>query len=390
MGLDAGQTGRRPTAAFSHGLPRSGRALPPRPPAHHISVLPNTIAFSMLDRTPSFILDPDSHRSAAAAGGSPAGATDGALLDAFSTAVTDVVDRIGPSVVKVEAKPDAKSRRPGGHGSGVVISPDGLALTNSHVVQGAREMRLTTADGRMLEAQVLGDDPDTDLAVLRAADARALPFAPVGDSKRLKRGQLVVAIGNPLGFESTVTAGVVSALGRSLRSRTGRLIDDVIQTDAALNPGNSGGPLLSSAGEVIGINTAVIMGAQGICFAVASNTAQFVLGEILRHGRVRRAYIGVAAQTVPVPRRFALGAGILNSTGALLATVEPDSPAAGAALRVGDVVVALDGEPVTGVDDLVRLLDGSRVGRAVTMSLLRQGSLATVAVWPTELPPRTR
>jgi S1-C subfamily serine protease len=226
--------------------------------------------------------------------------------------------------------------------------------------------------------------------VLRAADARALPFAPVGDSKRLKRGQLVVAIGNPLGFESTVTAGVVSALGRSLRSRTGRLIDDVIQTDAALNPGNSGGPLLSSAGEVIGINTAVIMGAQGICFAVASNTAQFVLGEILRHGRVRRAYIGVAAQTVPVPRRFALGAGILNSTGALLATVEPDSPAAGAALRVGDVVVALDGVPVTGVDDVVRLLDGSRVGRAVTMSLLRQGALATATVWPTELPPRTR
>jgi S1-C subfamily serine protease len=342
----------------------------------------------MLDRTPSFILDPTSPSPHASADGSPVAPGDGALLDAFSTAVTDVVDRVGPAVVKVEAKPNG--RRPSGHGSGFIISPDGLALTNSHVVQGAREMRLTTPDGRTVDAQVLGDDPDTDLAVLRAADARSLPFAPVGDSKRLKRGQLVVAIGNPLGFESTVTAGVVSALGRSLRSQTGRLIDDVIQTDAALNPGNSGGPLLSSAGEVIGINTAVIMGAQGICFAVASNTAQFVLGEILRHGRVRRAYVGVAAQTVPVPRRFALRAGIANITGALLATVEPGSPAAIADLRVGDVVVALDGEPVTGVDDLVRLLNGSRVGREVTVAALRQGELTTTTVRPTELTPRAR
>jgi S1-C subfamily serine protease len=240
-----------------------------------------------------------------------------------------------------------------------------------------------------VDAQVLGDDPDTDLAVLRAADARALPFAPIGDSKGLKRGQLVVAIGNPLGFESTVTAGVVSALGRSLRSQTGRLIDDVLQTDAALNPGNSGGPLLSTRGEVVGINTAVIMGAQGICFAVASNTAQFVLGEIIRHGRVRRAYIGVAAQTVPVPRRFALRAGIGNATGAMLATIEPDSPAAKAKLSVGDVVVALDGEPVTGVDDLVRLLNAERVGREVVVDVLRQGELTTALVLTTELT-RTR
>ncbi len=243
----------------------------------------------MLDRTPSFILDPASSNPHASEGSSVAPG-DGALLDAFSTAVTDVVDRVGPAVVKVEAKPNLQSRRASGHGSGVIISPDGLALTNSHVVQGAREMRLTTPDGRTVDAQVLGDDPDTDLAVLRAADARSLPFAPVGDSKRLKRGQLVVAIGNPLGFESTVTAGVVSALGRSLRSQTGRLIDDVIQTDAALNPGNSGGPLLSSHGEVIGINTAVIMGAQGICFAVASNTAQFVLGESPAWPRAARLY----------------------------------------------------------------------------------------------------
>jgi S1-C subfamily serine protease len=344
----------------------------------------------MLDRTPSFILDAGSHESDGVTHQPAAAAQDGALLDAFSTAVTDVVDRVGPAVVKVEAKPNPRDRRPSGHGSGVIISPDGLALTNSHVVQGAREMRLTTPDGRFLDASVLGDDPDTDLAVLRAADARTLPFAPIGDSKRLKRGQLVVAIGNPLGFESTVTAGVVSALGRSLRSRTGRLIDDVIQTDAALNPGNSGGPLLSSHGEVVGINTAVIMGAQGICFAVASNTAQFVLGEILRHGRVRRAYMGVAAQTVPVPRRLAHRAGIANAAGALLATIELGSPAALAGLRLNDVIVALDGEPVTGVDDLVRLLNGERVGREVAVSALRQGDLVTATARPTELTPRTR
>ena len=345
----------------------------------------------MLDRTPAFILDPDSSGTDAQPAASAASsADDAALLDAFSAAVTDVVDRVGQAVVKVEAKPDPRTRRRGGHGSGVIISPDGLALTNSHVVQGARDMRLTTPDGRRLDAQVLGDDPDTDLAVLRAADARALPFAALGDSKRLKRGQLVVAIGNPLGFESTVTAGVVSALGRSLRAQTGRLIDDVIQTDAALNPGNSGGPLLSSRGEVVGINTAVILGAQGICFAVASNTAQFVLGEIIRHGRVRRAYIGVAAQTVPVPRRLAVRAEIANATGALLATVEPGSPAAAADLRVGDVVVALEGEPVTGVDDLVRLLNAERVGRAMAIRVLRQGEVVAATAWPTELTPRVR
>src|SRR5215211_4803019 len=229
----------------------------------------------MLDRTPSFILDPQSQASAPARNETPG---DAGLLDAFSQAVTSVVDRVGSAVVRVELKP-ATGGRQGGLGSGVVISPDGLVLTNSHVVQGAREMRLATPEGLVLEAGVIGDDPDTDLALLRAHDGRSLPFAPLGNSKLLKRGQLVIAIGNPLGFESTVTAGVVSALGRSLRSQSGRLIDDVIQTDAALNPGNSGGPLLSSAGEVVGINTAIIRGAQGICFAMASNTAQFVVTE---------------------------------------------------------------------------------------------------------------
>lgn len=336
----------------------------------------------MLDRTPAFILD-------AAADPYGSGATgelpdDSVLLDSFSEAVTSVVDRIGPAVVRVEAKPSPSSRRSGGLGSGVVISPDGLVLTNSHVVQGAREMRLATPDGRTLHAKVLGDDPDTDLALLRASDGRSLSFAPLGDSKRLRRGQLAIAIGNPLGFESTVTAGVVSALGRSLRSRTGRLIEDVIQTDAALNPGNSGGPLLSSRGEVVGINTAIIPGAQGVCFAVASNTAQFVLGELIRHGRVRRGYVGIAAQTVPVPRRLAVRAGLGNSAAALLVTIEPGSPAALAGLRLNDLVVALDGEAVTGIDDLVRLLNGERIGRTLPVTVLRQGELVTVDVVPTE------
>jgi S1-C subfamily serine protease len=334
----------------------------------------------MLDRTPSFLLDSDSEVSPYRPISDP---DDALLLDAFSQAVTSVVDRVGPAVVRVEMKP-AAGQQPRGFGSGIAISPDGFVLTNSHVVQGAREMRIATPDGLTLDAMVLGDDPDTDLALLRASDGRALPFAPLGDSKRLKRGQLVVAIGNPLGFESTVTAGVVSALGRSLRASTGRLIDDVIQTDAALNPGNSGGPLVSSAGDVVGINTAVIRGAQGICFAVASNTAQFVLGELVRHGRVRRGYIGVAAQTVPLPRRLTSRAGLSNPAGALLASIEAEGPAARAGLRLGDVVVAIDGEAVTGVDDLVRVLNGERITRKVEVKVLRQGAVVTQTVVPSE------
>src|SRR5215475_9034130 len=262
-------------------------------------------------------------------------ASDTEILDAYSRAVTAVADTVGPAVVRVEIH-NEKGRR-GGVGSGVIIAPDGLVLTNSHVVEGAKEVRLQDADGRVMDARRLGIDPDTDLALLRAGSARDLPSAVLGDSKKLKRGQLVVAIGNPLGFESTVTAGVISALGRSLRSRTGRLVEDVIQTDAALNPGNSGGPLVSSRGEVIGINTAVIMGAQGICFAVASNTAQFVLSELIMHGRVRRAYIGVGAQTSPVPRRHAIASGIDNAFGALLTSVEQDGPAGRAGLLSHDM-----------------------------------------------------
>jgi S1-C subfamily serine protease len=257
-------------------------------------------------------------------------------------------------------------------------------LTNSHVVEGAKELRLTDPEGRSMEARLIGEDPDTDLALVRAGAARNLASATLGDSKKLRRGQLAVAIGNPLGFESTVTAGVISALGRSLRARTGRLIEDVIQTDAALNPGNSGGPLVSSRGEVIGINTAVIAGAQGICFAVASNTAQYVLSQILQHGRVRRGFIGVAAQTVAVPRRHARGAGIDNDLGAMITATDPNGPAQAAGLMSYDIVVRLDGEPVTGVDDMIRMLNGERIGRVVTFDVLRRGQLRSFEVKPTE------
>lgn len=314
---------------------------------------------------------------------------DADLMDPYSRVVTSVVDRVGPAVVRVEthrAKPGG--REAGGVGSGVLISPDGLVLTNSHVVDGARDIILGDAEGRRMDAALLGEDADTDLALVRVSAAHNLPAATLGDSKRLRRGQLVVAIGNPLGFESTVTAGVISALGRSIRARSGRLIEDVIQTDAALNPGNSGGPLVSSRGEVVGINTAVIMGAQGICFAVASNTAQFVLSEIIRHGRVRRAFIGVGAETVPVPRRFAHAAAIDNTSGAMISALSPDGPAAESGLMRHDIVVRLDGETVGGIDDLIRLLDGERIGRAVEVYVLRLRKLHTFTLRPSERRPQ--
>ncbi len=314
----------------------------------------------MYDLTLVPILDDSSVPDAPAAPAPAAAADDRELLDAYSRAVIDVVDRLGPAVVRLDVRTRAESRH-AGSGSGVVVAPDGLVLTNSHVVGGAKSIDVTSADA-----------------------AVTLPSARLGDSKQLKRGQLVIAIGNPLGFESTVTTGVVSALGRSLRARTGRAIEDLIQTDAALNPGNSGGPLVSSRGEVVGINTAVIMGAQGICFAVASNTANHVLSEIIMHGRVRRAYIGVAAQTIPVSRRYAIHANIENKFGAMLSAVEQGGPADRAGLMSHDIVVRVDNEPVTGADDLIRLLDRNRIGKTVSIDVLRLGRLRTFDLAPTE------
>ena len=307
-----------------------------------------------------------------------------ALLDAYSRAVIDVVDRVGPAVVRLDVTASAEHRH-GGTGSGVIVAPDGLVLTNSHVVGGAAaRVKVSTVDGRSLTARVVGDDPDTDLALVRVDAPVTLPAATLGNSKLLKRGQLVIAIGNPLGFESTVTTGVVSALGRSLRARSGRLIDDVIQTDAALNPGNSGGPLVSSHGEVVGINTAVIMGAQGICFAVAANTASFVLGELVRHGRVRRAYIGIAAQQFTLSRRRRHAVGLTQESAVMIATVEPGSPAERAGLVAGDIILALDGTTVTGADDLIRTLAGEKIGRTIEVETLHNGSRRVLSLVPQE------
>jgi len=282
--------------------------------------------------------------------------------------VTHVVEQVSPSVVRLDIRHGGR----GGSGSGVILSPDGLVLTNSHVVQGAKRADVTVLDGRSFSGRVLGDDPDTDLALVRIDEDATLPAARLGDSKKLKPGEIAIAIGNPLGFDASVTAGVISALGRSLRSKNGRLIEDVIQTDAALNPGNSGGPLVSSQGEVIGINTAIISGAQGICFAVASNTASFVLGELVAHGRVRRAYLGIGAGTVPLPRRIALRLGLTQKMGAVISTVEAGSPADHAGLLTGDILLALDGTSITGADDLVRLLDAEKIDRTIPFDILRR------------------
>jgi S1-C subfamily serine protease len=347
----------------------------------------------MLDLPFRPVLDDQTDRAqpeAAEASHDLAGNRDAALLDAYSNAVTALVDQVGPAVVRVDTRGGEGRRRRGGLGSGVILSPDGLILTNSHVVSGAEAIGLADTEGRTTDAQLIGDDPDTDLALIRANAARDLPAARLGDSKRLKRGQLVAAIGNPLGFEWTVTAGVVSAIGRSLRASTGRMMEDVVQTDAALNPGNSGGPLVASTGEVVGINTAVIPGAQGISFAVASNTASFVLGELIRHGRVRRAFIGVTAETAPVPRRFALAAGLAANTGAMLRALDQTGAGSTAGLLSGDIVTSFDGVAVTGVDDLIRLLTSDRIGKPAEVAVLRLGRPRIFTATPTERPATQR
>jgi S1-C subfamily serine protease len=303
---------------------------------------------------------------------------DGELLDAYSQAVIRAVDMVGPSVVKIAAG------RAGG--SGVVFTPDGLILTNSHVVDGASTLSVDLPDGRSMRADLVGRDADSDLAVIRASSATgaSLPWATLGDSRGVRVGQIAIAIGNPYGFHHSVTAGVVSALGRSLRARSGRLMDDIIQTDAALNPGNSGGPLVTTRGEVIGVNTAMILPAQGLCFAIASNTARFVAARLIRDGRIRRSYIGVAGQNVPIPRAIARANQLAVTSGVLVVSVEPDSPATTAGLREGDVILAVDGAAVNGIDDLLRLLTDERIGLPVPMAILRGGRRRQVTIVPSE------
>ena len=299
---------------------------------------------------------------------------DAELLDAYSRTVSGVVERVAPAVVSVEVQHRRRSASPRetqGAGSGFVFTPDGFILTNSHVAHGATRTDVAFPDGRRMRAELVGDDPDTDLAVLRV-DASAQLVAPLGDSATLRVGQIVIAIGNPLGFHSTVTAGVVSALGRSFRSVSGRLIDNVIQTDAALNPGNSGGPLLDSRGNVVGVNTAVILPAQGICFAVAVNTVKLVVGQLIAFGHVRRARIGVGGQNVSLPRLAVRAHRLIQPSGVLITTIEPGSPAARAGLQPGDIIVAYDGQPVHGIDDLHRLLTGDRIGTATTVATVRK------------------
>lgn len=305
---------------------------------------------------------------------------DAELLDAYSRAVSGVVERTAPAVVSVEVQ---HRRRGGGGGSGFVFTPDGFILTNSHVAHGATKTDVAFADGRRLRAELIGDDPDTDLAILRV-DASSLVAAPLGDSGALRVGQVVIAIGNPLGFQSTVTAGVVSALGRSFRSVSGRLIDNVIQTDAALNPGNSGGPLLDSRGGVIGVNTAVILPAQGICFAVAVNTVKLVVGQLIAHGHVRRARIGVGGQNVSLPRLAVRAHRLMQPSGVLITTIEPGSPAARAGLQPGDIIVAFGGEPVHGIDDLHRALTGERIGAPTTVVAVRKAERLELAITAAE------
>jgi len=315
------------------------------------------------------------------------------VLDAYSQAVTGAAERVGPAVVSVDvrhrvARRGRPAREVPGHGSGFVFTPDGFILTNSHVVHDATRIEAAFADGRRVGAQLVGDDPETDLAVLRVEPGTPAA-AELGDSGTLRVGQLVIAIGNPLGFESTVTAGVVSALGRSFRSVTGRLIDDVIQTDAALNPGNSGGPLVDSRGRVIGVNTAVILPAQGICFAVGINTAKVVTGQLIRHGKIRRGRIGVAGQNVPLLRLAQRAHGLDAKSGVLVTGVEPNSPAQRAGLTSGDIIVAFDGKLVAGIDDLHQLLVTERIGAPTTVVVLRKADKLELAIVPDESAPRT-
>jgi S1-C subfamily serine protease len=318
--------------------------------------------------------------------------TDEGLLDAYSRAVIESAERVSPSVVYIQVTGRPKGRRRQGpqeitgSGSGFVFTPDGFILTNSHVVHGASKIDVTLMDGRQFQAQLIGDDPDTDLAVIRVAAPNLVP-AQLGDSQSIKVGQLVIAIGNPFGFQYTVTAGVVSALGRSLRAQSGRLMDGVIQTDAALNPGNSGGPLVNSRGEVIGVNTATILPAQGICFATSIDTAKFVAGRLIRDGKISRSYIGVAGQNVPIPRRIVRFYQLPVETAVLVVSFETNGEASAAkeaGLLAGDLVVEFDGLPIRGIDDLHRLLTDERIGTRVPVTVIRGVQKLSLELVPKE------
>lgn len=293
------------------------------------------------------------------------------ILDAYSRAVIGAVHTAGPAVVHIKTTgPDASAEHNGGSGSGFIFTPDGFIITNSHVVHNAAAITATLPDGDGYPADIIGDDPHTDIAVLRI-HARVLPYAPLGDSRALTPGQLVIAIGNPYGFQNTVTAGVISALGRGLRSISGRLMDNIIQTDAALNPGNSGGPLVNARGDVIGVNTAVIMQAQGICFAIPSATAEYVAMHLMRDGRIRRGYIGLGGQDVPLPRKVIRFFGLKQETGIHVIAVEKHTPADRAGLREGDILIGIDDKPLPDVDTLHRLLTESSIDVPVKAVFLR-------------------
>jgi S1-C subfamily serine protease len=349
-----------------------------------------------LDLVPTEISDVNGLNAARAIAENQA-VDDSELLDAYSRAVIAAAEKVSPSVVHIVVSggpattnaPDSHSRpgnRAQGSGSGFLFTPDGFILTNSHVVHGGERLEVALYDGRRFAAQPIGDDPDTDLAVIRIQAPDLVP-ASLGDSGSVRVGQLAIAIGNPYGFQTTVTAGVVSALGRSLRSRSGRLIDSIIQTDAALNPGNSGGPLVTSRGEVVGVNTAMILPAQGLCFAIASSTARFVAGRLIRDGRIRRGYLGLGGQNVPLPRRTVRFHNLARETGILVITVERGSPAEKAGAREGDIVVEFGGAPVPDIDALHRLLSESRVGVRSTLTVLRGTAREMIEVVPQESRP---
>ncbi len=319
-------------------------------------------------------------------------AFDDSLLDAYSTAVTRAAEKVSPSVVNIEIQRNLTSQQAPpfrrrdeirGSGSGFIFTPDGFILTNSHVVHHSSKIDVTLSDGRCFEAVLIGDDPDTDLAVIRINAPNLMPVE-LGDSKSIRVGQLVIAIGNPYGFQCTVTAGVVSALGRSLRSNSGRLIDNVIQTDAALNPGNSGGPLVTAWGEVVGVNTAVILPAQGICFAIPINTAKFVTGRLIKDGIIRRSYIGIGGQNVPLHRRTVRLHNLPVESGVLVISLEQGSPAQRAGLLEGDVIVGYRDHPIASIDDLHRFLTEEQVGVRVPVSILRRSERTVLDIVPEE------